>query len=86
MSFVEAVGSTKLINIFSSLVATIVFMWQGLIDYKLGLILALTMFIGAYMGGHYAVKMNDVWLKRIFVATVLLLSVKTLYDTAAALI
>lgn len=86
MSFVEAVGSTKFINIFSSLVATIVFMWQDLIDYKLGSILALTMFIGAYAGAHYAVKMNDVWLKRIFVATVLLLSVKTLYDAAAALI
>jgi uncharacterized protein len=85
MSFVEAVGSTKLINIFSSLVATIVFMWQGLVDYKLGLILALTMFIGAYAGAHYASNMNERWLKRIFGATVLLLAVKSLYDISIAL-
>ncbi len=80
MSFTEAVGSTKLINIFSSSIATIIFMWQGLVDYKLGVILAVTMFIGGYAGAHYAAKMNDLWLKRIFLATVFLLAIKTLYD------
>src|SRR5215212_517972 len=33
MSFSEAVASTKLINVFSSLIATLVFAWQELIDY-----------------------------------------------------
>lgn len=85
ISFTEAVASTKLINVFSSLVATGVFMWQGLVDYKLGVILAVTMFIGAYIGAHYATKMNEVWLKRIFLGTVLLLAVKMLYDLSGAL-
>lgn len=80
MTFSEAVASTKLINVFSSSVATIVFAWQGLIDYKLGLILGLTMFVGAYFGAHYAAKLNEVWLRRIFLTTVLLLALKTLYD------
>ncbi len=85
MSFTEAVGSTKLINVFSSLVATTVFMWQGLVDYKLGIILAVTMFVGAYIGAHYAAQMNEVWLKRIFLGTVILLAVKMLYDLSGAL-
>ena len=85
MSFTEAVASTKLINIFSSSIATAVFMWQGLIDYKLGLILAVTMFAGAYVGAHYATKMNDIWLKRIFLGTVFLLAIKTLYDLSSVL-
>jgi uncharacterized protein len=85
MSFTEAVGSTKLINVFSSFIATIVFIWQGLVDYKLGAILAVTMFIGAYVGAHYATKMNDMWLKRIFLATVLMLAIKTLYDLSGVL-
>ena len=85
MSFSEAVGSTKLINVFSSLVATAVFMYQGLIDYKLGTILGVTMFIGAYVGAHYATRMNDIWLKRIFLATVFLLAIKTLYDLSVVL-
>jgi len=80
MTFSEAVASTKLINVFSSLVATIIFMWQGLVDYKLGLILAVVMFVGAYIGAHVVTKLSDVWLKRIFIAVVLILAVKTIFD------
>lgn len=80
MDYAESVGSTKLVNVFSSAVATVVFMWQGLVDYSLGAILAVTMFAGAYVGAHYAAKMNEVWLKRIFLGTVFLLAIKTLYD------
>jgi uncharacterized membrane protein YfcA len=80
MTFTEAVASTKVINIFSSLIATVVFAWQGLIDYKLGIILSSAMFIGAYAGAHYASKMSDIWLRRIFLLAVFLLALKTLFD------
>lgn len=80
MTFTEAVANTKLINVFSSLVASAVFAYQGLIDYKIGIILAVTMFIAAYVGAHTVTKLNDVWLKRIFIATVLILAVKTILD------
>jgi len=82
MTFSEAVASTKFINIFSSTVATVVFAWQNLIDYKLGIILAVTMFSGAYIGAHYVTRLNDLWLKRIFLTTVFLLALKTIYDFA----
>lgn len=85
MPFAEAVGSTKLINVFSSLIATAIFIWQGLVDFRLGAMLALTMFVGAYIGAHYASRMNEVWLRRLFLVTVLLLAAKTLYDVLAAL-
>lgn len=85
MPFGEAVGSTKLINVFSSLIATIVFMWQGLVDYKLGIVLGVTMFVGGYIGAHYAASMNEVWLRRIFLSTVILLAIKTLYDLSVVL-
>ncbi|MEO6051640.1 MAG: sulfite exporter TauE/SafE family protein [Pyrinomonadaceae bacterium] len=80
MTYSEAVANTKLINVFSSLIATTVFMWQGLVDYKLGLILGVTMFLGAYAGAHFVTKLNGIWLRRIFLTTVLLLAIKTLYD------
>lgn len=80
MTFTESVASTKLINVFSSLIASAIFMRQGLVDYKLGAILAVTMFVGAYIGAHVVTKLNDVWLKRIFISTVILLALKTLYD------
>ena len=80
MTFTEAVASTKFINVFSSAIASIVFMWQGLVDYKLGAILAVTMFAGAYAGAHYVTKLNDLWIKRIFLSAVFLLAIKTLFD------
>jgi len=80
LTFTEAVASTKLINVFSSSIASIIFMWQGLVDYKLGAILAVTMFIAAYVGAYTVTKLNDLWLKRIFIATVLILAVKTILD------
>jgi uncharacterized membrane protein YfcA len=80
MTFTEAVASTKLINVVSSAIATAVFMWQGLVDYTLGIILGLTMFAAAYLGAHYATKLNDIWLKRIFLTTVFALAIKTIFD------
>ncbi len=80
MRYGEAVASTKLINVFSSAIATVIFMWQGLVDYRLGLILGVTMFAGAYIGAHFVTKLNDIWLRRIFLTTVILLALKTLYD------
>jgi hypothetical protein len=80
MTFTESVASTKLMNIFSSAIATAIFMWQGLVDYKLGAILAVTMFAGAYIGAHTVTKLSDIWLKRIFIIAVLALAVKTLLD------
>ncbi|MFL6374971.1 MAG: sulfite exporter TauE/SafE family protein [Pyrinomonadaceae bacterium] len=80
MTYSEAVASTKVINVFSSGVATLVFMWQGLVDYRLGVILGVTMFVGAYVGAHYATKFSDIWLRRVFLTTILLLALKTVYD------
>jgi uncharacterized membrane protein YfcA len=80
MTYGESIAATKLINVFSSGIATLVFMWQGLVDYRLGLILGAAMFAGAYVGAHFVTRMNDIWLRRIFLSTVLLLAAKTLYD------
>jgi uncharacterized membrane protein YfcA len=36
MTFLQAVATTKVINVFSSGVATLVFVWRGVVDLKLG--------------------------------------------------
>jgi hypothetical protein len=81
MTFVEAVSTTKLVNIFSSLVATLVFMARGLVDYKLGLLLGLAMFAGAFFGARVTLRLNNLWIRRVFLGTVILLAMKILlYD------
>ena len=79
LSFVEAIATTKLINVFSSAIATGVFMWHGLVDYRLGLILGVTMFVGALVGARLAIKVGDEWLRRIFLTAVWLLGLKVLF-------
>jgi uncharacterized membrane protein YfcA len=78
MTFVQAIATTKLINIFSSLVATIIFMIQGIIDYKLGMILGLTMFVGGIIGGRITLSLSTIWLQRIYLTVVSILTIVTL--------
>jgi uncharacterized protein len=74
----EAIATTKLMNVFSSAVATGVFMWHGLVDYKLGLILGATMFVGALVGARFAIRIGNLWLRRIFLTAVWILGLKAL--------
>jgi uncharacterized membrane protein YfcA len=80
MRYAEAIASTKFINIVSSGVATAIFMWHGLVDYRLGSILGVAMFVGGYAGATIVTRLDDIWLKRIFLAAVFLLAAKTVYD------
>lgn len=83
MTFVQAIANTKFINIFSSLIATIIFFIQGIVDYKLGIILSITMFIGGVVGSRVALRLSNLWLRRIFLTTVISLALKTLFDFVA---
>jgi uncharacterized membrane protein YfcA len=78
MTLLQAVATTKIINVFSSGVATVVFVWRGVVDLKLGVILGLSMFLGALLGGRIALFLSTVWLRRIFIAAVLGLAIKLL--------
>jgi uncharacterized membrane protein YfcA len=80
MTYSGSIAATKVLNVFSSSIATAIFIYQGLVNFQLGVLLAVTMFAGAYVGAHYATKMNEVWLRRIFLSAVLLLAIKTIID------
>jgi uncharacterized membrane protein YfcA len=78
MTFLQAVATTKVINVFSSGIATVVFVWRGVVDLKLGIILGVAMFLGALLGGRIALLLSTVWLRRIFIVAVLGLAAKML--------
>lgn len=75
MTYVEAIATTKVVNVFSSLIATSIFVTQGVIDYPLGIMLSFTMFIGGMIGSKVALKINNLWLRRIFIVTVVALAI-----------
>jgi uncharacterized protein len=78
MTFLEAIATTKAINIVSSLVATVIFIKNGLVDYQLGLILGSSMFIGGIIGGRITLSLSNVWLQRIYLTVITLLAALTL--------
>ncbi len=78
LSFLQAVATTKVINVFSSLVAVLIFARRGFVDYKLGAVLGLTMFAGALVGGHVAIRLPALWLRRIFIIAVVALAMNML--------
>ncbi|AFZ48546.1 protein of unknown function DUF81 [Cyanobacterium stanieri PCC 7202] len=80
MTFVEAIATSKVLNIFSSTIATLIFMSQGLVDYQLGIILGVTMFFGAMIGAKVVMKMSNLWLRRIFLVVVVFLAVRNLWQ------
>ena len=78
MTFMQAVATTKIINIFSSLIATVVYVWAGLIDWPLGIALSVIMFVGATLGGRLALRLNNEVVRQVFLVVVVALAVKTL--------
>ena len=77
-TFIEAVALTKVLNMFSSLVATLVFAKEGLVDWRLGLILSVASFAGGLLGAVLAKRVSNLRLRRIFVVAVIVMALKTL--------
>jgi uncharacterized protein len=70
MSLLRAVANTKVMNAFSSGIATLLFAWRGIVDIRLGMALGVTRFLGALIGGRVVMLQSAVWLRRIFVVAV----------------
>ncbi len=68
MTFIQAVGLTKVLNIFSSGAACVYFIYTGTINFRYGIPLAAVMFAGGYTGAKIAVFKGNNWLRYIFLA------------------
>lgn len=80
-TFVEAIATSKLVNIFSSLIATVIFISLGLVNFGLGLLLGVAMFSGAFLGGRVVLRLPNRWLGRIYVTTVVMLALRLLLNS-----
>lgn len=69
---------TKILNLVSSIVATIWFAFQGLIEWRLGFLLSVASLTGGFIGAVAARRLNSVWLRRIFLIAVIGLAAKML--------
>jgi uncharacterized membrane protein YfcA len=73
-TFMAAIATSKLVNIFSSLVATLIFVHLGFVQFDLGLLLGIAMFLGAFLGGRVVLRLSNHWLRWIYTMTVVALA------------
>lgn len=79
LNFHDALANQKAITLPISVVATIVFVYQGLIDYKLGIPLFIVNLIGGFVGAGLVTKFKGLWLKRVIVPFIIILAIRLIF-------
>jgi uncharacterized membrane protein YfcA len=79
MSFLNSSGITRLIVSISSIVASVVFYLNTKIDFFAGIILTISVIIGAKIGVYITMKGGNVWIRRLFIVLTLVYSIKLLF-------
>jgi uncharacterized membrane protein YfcA len=75
-TFLEGTATLKLSSLMMTTMAALVFAIKGAIDYPLAAAMFLGCTIGSYFGAHYSDRIGNVWIKRLFIAIVLIMVVK----------
>nr|WP_263314657.1 TSUP family transporter [Mammaliicoccus sp. Marseille-Q6498] len=78
--FLRSAGNAKFLNFGSNIGALILFISLGKVDYTLGLIMALSMIVGSYVGSQFAIKKGVGYVKILFIVVTILLLLKNIYD------
>jgi uncharacterized membrane protein YfcA len=76
----KATGSTKAMNFASNIASLLVFIAAGQVVYTAGLIMGAGQLIGARLGSRIVVSRGTRFIRPIFLATVLAISAKLVYD------
>lgn len=82
LDFLRATGTTKIINLMTNVTALLTFATSGNIDYSKGLMGAVGVGIGSYIGATFATQKGANVIKPIFVAVTTALIAKLLFDYA----
>ena len=66
---------------FYTIIALIVFVWNGNVNWYLGLTLAVGNATGAWIGSRWAVAKGDKWIRVVLVVTVLAFAIRLFWQT-----
>jgi len=76
MAPLSVVATTKLANVISSAVASMIFLEQGLVDLPIAVLLGAVMFAGGFLGGRLAGRLKEIWLRALFIVGLAALAIK----------
>lgn len=78
-TFIEARGNSSFVSLIWSCLATVVFIRSDLVHFKIAIPLSLSMMLGAWTGSTFALKIGNIWVKRFFIALIVILALKTAF-------
>lgn len=79
-NFIEASGSSKLLNFTSNLAALIMFLFLGAVNFTYGFIMGFAMILGAYVGSKIALSKGTEFIRVLFIIVTSILILKNGYD------
>lgn len=80
MDFMQAAGSSKLLNLTSNTAALLTFAWFGSVNFSYGAVLAVGMMLGAYAGSRLALTKGTAFIRWVFISVTGVLILKNIYD------
>lgn len=84
--FLQASAMAKLANLTTNVAAITVLSFEGVIIWKLALMMAAANLTGGFLGAHMALRHGNAFVRRVFIAVVGALSVKLAWDTVQLLL
>jgi len=78
LNFLQVAFITKIFNLFSSLVACTFFCYYDLIDFSVGIPLAFSMALGAFLGTKLALAKENLWVRNLFIVATIILAINLL--------
>jgi len=70
-TFIQSAATQKIGSIFMTVTASTVFALNNAVNYYLGLAMLTGCLVGSYLGAHYAERIGNVWVKRMFIAFII---------------
>ncbi len=80
MNLVHASGVARFMNFVSNVMSLAAFMALGLVDYRVGLAMGLSLMAGAHIGAHSAIRFGAPFIRPVFVLVVLAMAGRLIWQ------
>ena len=77
-SFITSVATTNTGANAMNIMASLTYITLGIVDYSILIPLMIVMAIGGYIGSRVAIKIGNIWIKRMYVSLAIIMAVKLL--------
>lgn len=79
-TFIQSAATQKIASISMTVTAATIFSLHDAVDFKLGLTMLAGCLVGSYLGAHYAERIGNVWVKRMFTVFIVLALTKMIFS------